>query len=373
MYPEQTELLLIGCFDIIYLDTEIQIKYVDTNSQTCWQKGILHAMSGTIFSICLTSATSAEFQLHQLPCDDGEKDARRERREQDRCKAKSDDEPGLACCDKFFDCAKSNCVEKSVDTQGTLSSWLEEYTETWRKRTQSRRAVEFSSVAKKCNNGREYEETRSGREGPGTPEFQRKSEEYEETRRIPKLRHRHTISIYLLPTYPHVRQRYGLSPGLRRRACSFIRHDPTQSSLTTLLLATCIEKVVYMKSGEELHNKVYQSPRSLRNTVLKPNLHHGRLDLSNLEARTSVDHQTKESEEYGKTRSEEFVETRSGNIDFRIPGLPHSTVQKEDEVRRETVKKLTDQFWNTPKSRIAEGRLRKEPKSSICLARRRRN
>ena len=63
MYPEQTELLLIGCFDRIYLDPEIQIKYVDTNSQTCWQKGILHAMSGIIFSICLTSATSAEFQL----------------------------------------------------------------------------------------------------------------------------------------------------------------------------------------------------------------------------------------------------------------------------------------------------------------------
>ena len=220
-------------------------------------------------------------------------------------------------------------------------------------------------MAKKCNNGREYGVTRSGREGPGTPEFQRKSEEYEETRRIPKLRHRHTISIYLLPTYPHVRQRYGLSPGLRRRACSFIRHDPTQSSLTTLLLATCIEKVVYMKSGEELHNKVYQSPRSLRNTVLKPNLHHGRLDLSNLEARTSVDHQSKESEEYGKTRSEEFVETRSGNIDFRIPGLPHSTVQKEDDVRRETVKKLTDQFETHPNRESLKADLEKNQKFNL--------
>ena len=159
-----------------------------------------------------------------------------------------------------------------------------------------------------------------------------------------------------------MRQRYGLSPGLRRRACSFIRHDPTQSSLTTLLLATCIEKVENMKSGEELHNKVYQSPRSLRNTVLKPNLHHGRLDLSNLEARTSVDHQSKESEEYGKTRSEEFVETRSGNIDFRIPGLPHSTVQKEDDVRRETVKKLTDQFETHPNRESLKADLEKNQK-----------
>ena len=92
--------------------------------------------------------------------------------------------------------------------------------------------------------------------------------------------------------------------------------------------AICIEKVVYMKSGEELRNKVYQSPRLSRKAVLKPNLHHGRQDRSNLEARTSVDHQCKESEEYGETRSEEFEETRSGNIGFRIQGLPHSTVQK---------------------------------------------
>ena len=109
-------------------------------------------------------------------------------------------------------------------------------------------------------------------------------------------------------------------------------------------LAICIEKVVYKKSGEELRNKVDQSPRLPRKAVLKPNLHHGRQDRSNLEARTSVDHQSKESEENGETRSEELEETRSGNIDFRVQGLPHSTVQKEDDVRRETVKKLIHQF-----------------------------
>ena len=113
-------------------------------------------------------------------------------------------------------------------------------------------------------------------------------------------------------------------------------------------LAICIEKVVYMKSGEELYNKVYQSPRLPRKAVLKPNLHHGRQDLPNLEASTSVDHQSKESEEYGETRGEEFGDTRSGNIDFRIQGLPHSTVQKEDDVRRETVKKLIHQFETHP-------------------------
>ena len=57
-----------------------------------------------------------------------------------------------------------------------------------------------------------------------------------------------------------------------------------------------------MKSGEELYNKVYRSPRVLRKAVLTPNLHHGRQDLSNLEARTSTDHQSKQSELYGEAR-----------------------------------------------------------------------
>ena len=91
-----------------------------------------------------------------------------------------------------------------------------------------------------------------------------------------------------------------------------------------------------MKSAEELYNKMYQSPKSRT----QADLHHGRQDLSNLEARTSVDHQSKESEVYGETRSEEFEEIRSGNIDFRIQSLPHSTVRMEDDVRREAVKKL---------------------------------
>ena len=74
------------------------------------------------------------------------------------------------------------------------------------------------------------------------------------------------------------------------------------------------------------------------------------------EARTPVDHQSKDSEEYGETRSDnnsfrgtkEFGETRSGNVDFRIQGLPHSTVQKQDDIRRETFKRLIHQFETHP-------------------------
>ena len=309
----------------------------------------------------------SEFQLHQLPWNDGEKDARRERREQDRCKAKSDDEPRLACCDKFFDCAKSNCVAKSVDTLGTLSSWLEEDRETCSERWQSRRSVEFSSVAKRCNNGREYEETRSGREGPGTPEFQRKSEEYEETRRIPKPRHRHTISIYLLPTYRILRMfsrmwdRDTVSARVSEEGLAFLPDAIQRSRPLQHFCLRHASRKWYTWSLEKNCTTICISLQGHCEMPM-PNLHHGRLELSNLEARTSVDHHSKESEGYGETRSEEFGETRSGNIDFRIQGLPHSTVQREDDVRIETVKKLIDQFETHPNRESLKAHLEKNQK-----------
>ena len=39
-------------------------------------------------------------------------------------------------------------------------------------------------------------------------------------------------------------------------------------------------------------------------------------------------------------------ETCRGNADYRIPGIPHSTVQKEDSDRKEIVKILIHQFKN---------------------------
>ena len=147
--------------------------YVDsnTNSQTYWQKEISHAMSGTIFFTCLTfaiSALSAALRISAWPAAPG----RWGRRQQDFRKVKADVEPGLACCDKFFDCAKSNCVEKSRDLRAPCQlDW---------ERTGRPAAREHN----------EYEETRSGRAEPGTPECPWKSYEYEETRRFRKLRHR---------------------------------------------------------------------------------------------------------------------------------------------------------------------------------------
>ena len=102
-----------------------------------------------------------------------------------------------------------------------------------------------------------------------------------------------------------------------------------------------------MKTGD---CKVHQSPR-LPRAALTPNLHHGRQDLSNPEARTSTDHQSKRSAKYEETRRThleencsanldetrrvKYEETRSGNVDYRRQGIPHSTVQKEDSSRKE--------------------------------------
>ena len=43
-----------------------------------------------------------------------------------------------------------------------------------------------------------------------------------------------------------------------------------------------------MNSGEELYNKVYESPRSPQRIVLKPTLHDGRQDTTSIEERESI-------------------------------------------------------------------------------------
>ena len=71
---------------------------------------------------------------------------------------------------------------------------------------------------------------------------------------------------------------------LKETDCSSIKPDRTQSLFSDTLPAICFEKVVYMKTGEDLHCKVHQSPRSPR-VVLTPNLQYGRQDPPSPEAR----------------------------------------------------------------------------------------
>ena len=110
-------------------------------------------------------------------------------------------------------------------------------------------------------------------------------------------------------------------------------------ALFNTLPVICIEKVVYMKTGEELYCcTVYQSPR-LPRVVLTLHSQHERQDPPNPDERKSTDHQSEKRL---------YRETCRGNIDYRIPGVPHSTVQQEDTNRKETVKRLIQQFENHP-------------------------
>ena len=61
MFPEPTELLLIGCSIELIWTPKIQIKYIDTkktNSQTCWPREISHVTNGIIICVCSTLITS---------------------------------------------------------------------------------------------------------------------------------------------------------------------------------------------------------------------------------------------------------------------------------------------------------------------------
>ena len=109
-----------------------------------------------------------------------------------------------------------------------------------------------------------------------------------------------------------------------------------------------------MKTGEDLYCKVHQSPR-LPRVVLTPNLLKGRQDPPNPEARKSTDHHSEQSVQYSETyrslledtrrkrpaesQRGKYSETCRGNADYRIQGVPHSTVQKEDSNRKDTIKR----------------------------------
>ena len=117
--------------------------------------------------------------------------------------------------------------------------------------------------------------------------------------------------------------------------------------LHNTLPAACIEKVVAMSSGEVLKIKMYESPRSPRKVVLKPAGHEGRTNTTSIEERASNAHSTK----YG--------EACRGEIDHRIQGLQHSTVEHEDNARKGVVKKkLIRQFETHPNREALKADLR---------------
>ena len=105
-----------------------------------------------------------------------------------------------------------------------------------------------------------------------------------------------------------------------------------------------------------------QSP-GLPRVVLTPNSQHGGQDPPNPDARKSTDHQSEERlyrvtcrshledtrrEHREESQRYQYRETCRGNIDYRIPGIPHSLVRQVDTNRREKVKGLIQQFEDHP-------------------------
>ena len=123
----------------------------------------------------------------------------------------------------------------------------------------------------------------------------------------------------------------------QKRGLQFYQTRSHAIVLYDTLPAVCIEKVVCMKTKDQLYHKVYQSPR-LPRVVLKPNSHSGQQDQREQDARTSHDQ---------PSGSKSSRETRNNSLDYRIPGIPLSTVE-QDTKRKDKVNKLIEKFESRP-------------------------
>ena len=160
---------------------------------------------------------------------------------------------------------------------------------------------------------------------------------------------------------------------LRGKDGSSIKHDLTQSLFYNTLRAICTEK---NGTHEDWRRLAQQSTLNLRGYREQP---YSRLICTMdvrifliRKARTSADHQSKRSEVYDETLSAKFEETRSGNIDFRIQRLPHSTVQKED-YDRSNGEETDPPIWYTPEPWLVDGAFEQDWGNSISSAKSRRS
>ena len=95
----------------------------------------------------------------------------------------------------------------------------------------------------------------------------------------------------------------------RRRGLQFYQTRSHAIALFNTLFVICVEKVVYMKTGEDLYCKVHQSPM-LPRVVLTPNSQYGRQDLPNPEERNSTDKQSEQSVKNSETCRSFLEDTR---------------------------------------------------------------
>ena len=124
----------------------------------------------------------------------------------------------------------------------------------------------------------------------------------------------------------------------QKRGLQFYQTRSHAIVLYNTLLAVCIEKLVCVKTKEELYHKVYLTP-GLPRVVLKANSHNGQQDQQEQDARTSCDR---------PSGSQGSGETWCNNVDCRIPGIPLSAVEQQDTNRKDKVKRLIQQFDSHP-------------------------
>ena len=131
----------------------------NTHSQTCWQKGISHVMSGTIFFTCLTSAISAlPVALRTSAWQAAPK--RRRKGCKNRKKMTGLWQSQSQRLDKSFICEQSDCIEKPGDTQRIESTdWM--FRESWRRNSNPDAASSCQGWQKGCSTGWTYRETLS--------------------------------------------------------------------------------------------------------------------------------------------------------------------------------------------------------------------
>ena len=154
-------------------------------------------------------------------------------------------------------------------------------------------------------------------------------------------------------------QFFGVTGGLFRvKDCSSIKHDPTQSFFTTLY-PRCASRRWWTWSQEM--NCTVKCISLLCFSAENCAQAEFALWTPGYYQLWSESHpSTILAESTERPVTGEYGETRCGNIDLRIQGLPQSTVQQQDDTRREAVNKLIHQFETHPNREPLKADLEKD-------------
>ena len=107
----------------------------------------------------------------------------------------------------------------------------------------------------------------------------------------------------------------------------------TRASFYNILIAMCIEKVVVMKSREELYSITLQSLFENAKSSTEAELI---MNARTLQAPTRESHSI--------ILSSTVERTSRGEIETRIQGLSDSSVQEHDHIRKQAIHKLNNQL-----------------------------